>query len=205
MRSHPGINIERTNPELDIAAGPIMFGFWLFLMSDLVIFSLLLATYASMSVHGIAGGPAPSDFKSLGSAALETGLLLLSSFTFGMASLALKYRKDTGRLIWWLAVTFVLGAGFVAFEARDFASQFAIGWTPQRSGYLSARFTLLGVHGIHVIAGLCWIVLSIAQVVRTGIDRGNRFRIMRLALFWHLLDIVWVAIFTFVFLFGMAA
>lgn len=199
---HPGINIRATNPDANAAAEPIMFGFWVFLMSDLVMFALLLATYSAMSVHGLAGGPTPAEVSDLRSAGIETGLLLASSFTFGMASLALKYREDTLRLMAWLIVTFVLGAAFIGLETRDFAKLIAKGSAPQRSGFLSAHFTLLGMHGLHVIAGLLWILLSLVQIAIAGFEQGVRLRIMRLALFWHMLDVVWIAIFTFVFLFG---
>jgi cytochrome o ubiquinol oxidase subunit 3 len=138
-----------------------------------------------MSVQGQAGGPAPRDVFDLGSAFIETMLLLSSSFTFGMASLALKYRGDGPNLVLWLLLTFALGAGFIGMELHDFWAMAAQGAVPQRSGFLSAFFLLVATHGIHVTAGLLWM------------------RLMRLALFWHMLDIVWVCIFSFVYLYGV--
>ena len=199
---HAGINIGHSDPDAHREAEPVMFGFWIFLMSDLVLFALLLATYSAMSRHGIAGGPTPRDVADLLSAGVETALLLLSSFTFGLASLALKYRRDNRHMLGWLGVTALLGAGFLALEMRDFAMLAADGATPQRSGFLSAHFTLLGCHALHVAAGLGWMALLVVQLTTRGMDRGLRLRFMRLALFWHMLDIVWIAILTFVFLYG---
>lgn len=201
---HPGINLGHSDPAGHHQAEPVMFGFWIFLMSDLVLFALLLATYSAMSVHGIAGGPAPRDVTDLASAGIETALLLLSSFTIGMASLANKYHDDGRRLLQWLGLTAILGIGFLAMEARDFASLIAEGAVPQRSGFLSAHFTLLGCHALHVAAGLLWMAVLVLQLMATGLERALRLRFMRLALFWHMLDIVWVAILTFVFLYGAA-
>ena len=143
---HAGINIGHADPAGHRQAEPVMFGFWIFLMSDLVLFALLLATYSAMSRHGIAGGPSPREITDLLSAGIETALLLLSSFTFGLASLALKYSDDRRRLLLWLGATATLGIGFLALEMRDFASLVAEGALPQRSGFLSAHFTLLGCH-----------------------------------------------------------
>ncbi|QWC56724.1 cytochrome o ubiquinol oxidase subunit III [Erythrobacter sp. 3-20A1M] len=199
---HPGINIGHVDPGAHRAAEPVIFGFWVFLMSDLVIFALLLATYAAMSVHGIAGGPTPAQVADLPSAAIETGLLLLSSFTMSLATVALKYRPGRAHLRRWLAVTAVLGLAFVGMEAWDFAKLAGQGAVPQRSGFLSAHFTLLGTHALHVSAGLVWMAVLAFQLGRTELEDLVRLRIMRLALFWHLLDVVWIAILTFVFLFG---
>lgn len=199
---HPGLNIGHSDPEAHRAAEPVMFGFWVFLMSDLILFALLLVTYSVMSQHGLAGGPTPKDVTDLRSAGIETGLLLLSSFTFGMASLALKYREDTKRLQIWLAVTGLLGLAFIGMEVRDFAKLAAEGSVPQRSGFLSAHFTLLGMHMLHVASGIVWLLIMMIYLAIRSIDRMAKLRIMRLALFWHMLDIVWIAIVTFVFLFG---
>ena len=202
QKLHAGINIGHADPAAHREAEPVMFGFWIFLMSDLVLFALLLATYAAMSVHGIAGGPTPREITDLLSAGIETALLLLSSFTFGLATLALKYSSDRRRLLLWLGATALLGIGFLALEMRDFASLVAEGALPQRSGFLSAHFTLLGCHALHVAAGLLWMALLVVQLATRNMDLGLRLRFMRLALFWHMLDIVWVAIVTFVFLYG---
>ncbi|MXP27139.1 cytochrome o ubiquinol oxidase subunit III [Altererythrobacter indicus] len=199
---HPGINIGQSDPEQHMEAEPIMFGFWVFLMSDLVLFALLLVTYSAMSLHGIAGGPWPQDITDLTSAGIETALLLLSSCTFAMASLAQKYSSRQSRLVIWLVVTALLGCAFVGMEIRDFAKLAAEGVVPQRSGFLSAHFTLLGCHALHVSAGIVWMIILLFQMRIKALEDLVRLRIMRLALFWHMLDIVWVAILTFVFLYG---
>lgn len=201
---HPGLNIGHTDREGHQQAEPVMFGFWVFLMSDLILFALLLATYASMTVHGTAAGPTPRDVTDLKSAAMETGLLLTSSFTFGLASIVLKYREDMWPMLGWLGITALLGLGFLGLEAMDFAKLAGEGAVPQRSGFLSAHFTLLGTHFVHVAAGIVWMAVIVVQALKWGISRAVRLRIMRLALFWHMLDVVWIALFTCVFLAGAA-
>ena len=173
-------------------------------MADLVLFAILFATYASMSVQGQAGGPSPTDVFDLPSAFIETMLLLSSSITFGMASLALKYKADRLHLVFWLVLTFCLGAGFIGMEVRDFWIMTQQGAVPQRSGFLSAFYMLVATHGIHVTAGLCWMIVMLVQLLVLGRTTEVKLRLMRLALFWHMLDIVWVCIFTFVYLFGVA-
>ncbi len=180
-----------------------MFGFWVFLMSDFVLFGLLFATYVTM-LGATAGGPGPKDLFNLRSAGIETGVLLASSFTFGMASLAMKYRHSRLRLLFWLAVTLILGLTFLGFEVHDFMTMFAGGATPSRSGFLSAFFALVPTHGLHVTIGSLWIVIMMIQVVAFGIDTRVKTRILRLGLFWHFLDIVWVGIFSVVYLAGLA-
>jgi cytochrome o ubiquinol oxidase subunit 3 len=202
--SHPGLNLGSTDEYSHDEAEPVIFGFWVFLMADLVLFALLFATYASMSVQGQAGGPTPADVFDLPSAFIETMLLLASSITFGMASLALKYRADGPHLVFWLVLTFLLGAGFIGMELRDFQTMIAQGATPQRSGFLSSFFLLVATHGIHVTAGLVWMLVLLLQLRVQGRTTAVKLRLMRLALFWHMLDIVWVCIFTFVYLFGVA-
>ncbi|MGC3872479.1 cytochrome o ubiquinol oxidase subunit III [Halomonas sp. GXIMD04776] len=201
---HPGLNLGNTDPETHEAAESLLFGFWIFLMSDLVLFALLFATYAATSQHGIAGGPTPADLFELKNPFIETLLLLVSSFTFGLAALALKYRQDRSRLMFWLVVTFLLGAGFVVMEARDFMKMASEGHTPQQSAYLSAFFALVGTHGLHVTAGLMWILIMLVQVLVFGLAGEVKTRLLRLAIFWHMLDIVWICIFTFVYLFGVS-
>jgi cytochrome o ubiquinol oxidase subunit 3 len=200
---HPGLNLGSTDEYSHEEAEPVIFGFWVFLMADLVLFALLFATYASMSVQGQAGGPAPADVFDLSSAFIETMLLLASSITFGMASLALKYRADGPHLVFWLLLTFVLGAGFIGMELHDFWGMAGQGAVPQRSGFLSSFFLLVGTHGLHVTAGLIWMIVLLVQLRVLGRTTSVKLRIMRLALFWHMLDIVWVCIFTFVYLFGV--
>jgi cytochrome o ubiquinol oxidase subunit III len=200
---HPGLNLCSADEYTHQEAEPIVFGFWLFLMADLVLFAVLFATYTSMSQQGLAGGPAPQDIFDLRSAFIETMLLLASSFTFGMASLTLKYHIDSPRLLFWLLLTFVLGAGFVGMELNDFSIMAAAGAVPQRSGFLSAFYLLVATHGLHVSAGLIWMLVLLLQLRVSGRSTAVKLRFMRLALFWHMLDIVWVCIFSFVFLFGV--
>ena len=157
------------------------FGFWLYLMSDAIIFSLLFATYATM-VHNTAGGPSGKTLFSLPNAFAETMLLLCSSITFGFASLAMKAGKTAGVLAW-LIVTFALGLGFV--------------------GFLSAFFALVGTHGLHVSFGLVFILIMMSQVVIKGMTAPVASRFLRLGLFWHFLDIVWIGIFSVVYLPGV--
>jgi cytochrome o ubiquinol oxidase subunit III len=201
---YPGINIGATEPETHADAEEKVFGFWVFLMSDLILFSLLFATYAVM-LPATAGGPTGKDIFDIKSAAIETGVLLASSFTFGMASLAMKYGRRSGRLVFWLVVTLLLGLTFLGFEVRDFLTMFAKGAVPSRSGFLSAFFALVPTHGLHVTAGCLWIVVMLVQVAVFGIDRNVKIRILRLGLFWHFLDIVWVVIFSVVYLQGLAS
>ena len=200
---HPGINLGATDPETHFDAEETIFGFWVFLMSDLVLFALLFATYATM-LGGTDGGPGPRDIFEISGAALETGVLLLSSLTFGMASIAMKYGESRQRLMLWLAVTLLLGLTFLGLELKDFADWAAQGAAPSRSGWLSALTALVGTHGLHVTAGCIWIIVMMVQVQVFGLRSEVKLRIMRLALFWHLLDIVWIGIFSVVYLGGLA-
>jgi cytochrome o ubiquinol oxidase subunit 3 len=177
------------------------FGFWLYLMSDAIIFALLFATYAVM-VGNTAGGPAGKTLFSLPNAFAETMMLLFSSITFGFSALALHARNKTGVLTW-LAVTFVLGLGFVCLEIREFAGLVHAGAGPDRSGFLSSFFTLVGTHGLHVSSGLVWILVLTAQILAKGLSAPVTSRLVRLGLFWHFLDIVWIGIFSVVYLPGV--
>ncbi len=177
------------------------FGFWLYLMSDAVIFTLLFATNLVMDGNP-AGGPTPKDVFELDRAAAETALLLLSSATFGVAAVALS-AGERGKVVLWLAITLLLGAGFIYLEIDEFAGMIAEGAGPDRSGFLSAFFTLVGTHGLHVTVGLVWILVMIGQVLTKGISAPVASRLMRLGLFWHFLDIIWVVIFSVVYLPGV--
>jgi cytochrome o ubiquinol oxidase subunit 3 len=215
---HPGINLNHEDPRAHEMTEELVFGFWVFLMSDLVLFSLLFATYATM-IGATAGGPGPRQLFDLGSAAAETSCLLLSSFCFGMASLTMKHGRGRIPVLGWLAITLMLGLTFLGLEIHDFVSMIGKGGPPSRSGFLSAFFALVGTHGLHVFFGSLWIVVMMVQIVVFGIDRdksqthagGRRLladrvqtRILRLGLFWHFLDIVWVGIFSVVYLQGLA-
>ena len=176
------------------------YGFWIFILSDVIMFSVLFATYAVLA-NNRAGGPGPRELFDLRITAIQTGLLLLSTFVCGMASLAVAYRN----LRWAqlsLLVTGLLGAGFLALEAREFAGFVAQGAGPTRSAFLSAFFTLVGCHGIHVTAGLLWLGTMMAQLYAKGFRQNIRHRFLCFTLFWHALDIIWVGIFSLVYLIG---
>ncbi len=177
------------------------FGFWLYLMGDAVIFALLFATYVIM-VKNTAGGPGGKALFSLNNAAIETALLLVSSTTFGFASLSSK-TGNRGAVLAWLLITFVLGAGFVFLEIREFVGMIKAGAGPDRSGFLSAFFTLVGTHGLHVSFGLTWILIMCGQIMMKGLTLPVTSRLFRLGLFWHFLDIAWVGIFSIVYLPGL--
>ena len=170
-------------------------------MSDAIIFSLLFATYVVMAPNN-AGGPTGNALFSLSRAFGETLVLLLSSTTFGFATLAMKSGK-TKDVLSWLLVTFVLGLGFVGMEIREFYGMVQVGAGPDRSGFLSAFFTLVGTHGLHVSFGLIWILIMASQVIVKGLSAPVTSRLLRLGLFWHFLDIVWVGIFSVVYLPGV--
>jgi cytochrome o ubiquinol oxidase subunit III len=203
LRKHPGINLGAAHREADDAAEVLVFGFWVFMMSDLIVFGLLFATYVTMT-GATAGGPSPKDLFDIKSAFIETLVLLISSFTFGMASLALKYSHNRFRLLFWLTVTLALGAVFLAFELHDFMTMFDKGGVPSRSGFLSAFFALVPLHGLHVTAASIWIVVMMIQIAIFGLDTPVKTGLLRLGLLWHFLDIIWVGIFSVVYLGGLA-
>ncbi|MEG6507612.1 cytochrome o ubiquinol oxidase subunit III [Methyloligella sp. 2.7D] len=177
------------------------FGFWVYLMSDAVIFALLFATYVVM-VGNTAGGPDGATLFSLTRASGETALLLTSSITFGIATVeAARGRRDM--VLIWLLVTAALGLGFLFLEFGEFSSMISEGAGPQRSGFLSSFFTLVGTHGLHVSLGLFWLFVMVGQIVTKGLTAPVASRLMRLGLFWHFLDIIWVAIFSIVYLPGL--
>lgn len=202
-RKHIGLNLGSTDPKAHAEAEEVVFGFWVFLMSDLVLFALLFATYGTM-LGRQADGPGAHILYDIKSASIETGTLLLSSFTFGMASLAMKYSHHRNVLLLWLAVTLALGMTFLGFEIHDFISMIAKGGAPSRSGFTSAFFALVGTHGLHVTFGMIWIMVMMIQVLVFGCDRKVKLRLLRLGLFWHFLDIIWVGIFSVVYLQGLA-
>jgi len=181
-------------------AGHQEFGFWLYLMSDLVLFSAIFATFAVLS-ESYAGGPTGAELFDLSFVFIETMLLLLSSATCGMAILAMHAGKGS-RVLQWLALTSLFGLGFIAMELHEFQLLIADGHGPGRSAYLSAFFTLVGTHGLHVTSGLVWMAIMMYQVKTKGLSVMVQARLMRLSMFWHFLDIVWVAVFTVVYLMG---
>jgi cytochrome o ubiquinol oxidase subunit 3 len=179
----------------------VAFGFWIFLLSDIVMFSALFAAYAVL-VHATAGGPAGAQLFNERSVAIETACLLASSYTCGLMSLAVDSRRRATVYLFAL-VTFVLGAAFLTLEIREFADMIARGATPQSSAFLSAFFTLVGCHGLHVTAGLIWLAVMMAQVTIKGFRANVERRLLCFALFWHALDIIWVWLFTVVYLMGV--
>ena len=177
------------------------FGFWIYLMSDLVLFATLFATFGVIG-QNYAGGPTGKDLFDLPYLFGETLFLLFSSGTYGMAVLALHDDKQ-GPVLLWLGVTFLLGLGFVSMEINEFHGMIAAGNGPQRSAFLSAFFTLVGTHGAHVTSGLIWMAVMIGQVLAKGLTTPVRSRLMRLSMFWHFLDIVWIGVFSLVYLMGV--
>ncbi len=178
-----------------------MLGFWMYLMSDCLIFAMLFAVYAVIGGN-YAAGPAPKDLFDLPLVALNTSMLLLSSITYGFAMLAM-VKNRTAQMQTWLAITGVFGLCFLGIELYEFAHMIHLGATPQRSGFLSAFFFLVGTHGLHVTFGCIWLVTLMVQVWRKGLIQANKRRLMCLSLFWHFLDVIWIGVFTFVYLFGM--
>ncbi|MBE0650502.1 MAG: cytochrome o ubiquinol oxidase subunit III [Bacteroidales bacterium] len=177
------------------------FGFWIYLMSDLVLFSALFATFAVIG-YNYAGGPGPKQLFDLPYLFTETMFLLFSSVTFGLTMVAMNGNAKK-RVITGLVITFLLGLGFIFMELHEFYGLIAAGHGPSRSGFLSAFFTLVGTHGTHVFFGLIWIIVMISQVVKKGLTDGVRSRMMRLSMFWHFLDLVWIGVFTVVYLLGV--
>jgi cytochrome o ubiquinol oxidase subunit 3 len=178
-----------------------MLGFWMYLMSDCLIFAMLFAVYAVIGGN-YAAGPSPKDLFDLPLVALNTSMLLLSSITYGFAMLAM-VKNRTAQMQTWLAITGLFGLCFLGIELYEFAHMIHLGATPQRSGFLSAFFFLVGTHGLHVTFGCIWLVTLMVQVWQKGLIPANKRRLMCLSLFWHFLDVIWIGVFTFVYLFGM--
>lgn len=181
--------------------GSTNLGFWIYLMSDCLIFAVLFATYGVLG-GSLAGGPGPRDLFELPLVAINTTFLLISSITYGFAMLAMQ-RLDQKETLKWLAITGAFGAAFVAVEIYEFQHLIHIGAGPQRSGFLSAFFALVGTHGLHVSFGIVWLIVLMVQVRRGGLIPANQRRLTCLSLFWHFLDLVWIGVFTFVYLMGV--
>ncbi len=177
-----------------------VFGFWIYLMSDCILFAILFATYAVLS-QGTADGPTGKDIFELPFVLAETFMLLFSSITYGMAMLAMN-DGDKSRVNVWLGVTFLFGLGFVAMEVYEFHKLIEENYGPDRSAFLSSFFALVATHGLHVATGLVWIAIMMVQVARRGLNATTQTRLMCLSLFWHFLDVVWICVFTVVYLLG---
>ncbi|MEE1926041.1 cytochrome o ubiquinol oxidase subunit III [Pseudomonas sp. 148P] len=178
-----------------------VFGFWLYLMTDCILFASIFATYAVLSGN-FAGGPSGHDIFELNYVLGETALLLFSSITFGFAMLQM-YKGNKGGVLAWLAVTWLLGAGFIGMEVNEFHLLISEGFGPSRSGFLSGFFALVGTHGLHVTAGLIWMAILMYQINKHGITNTHKTRMSCLSLFWHFLDVVWICVFTVVYLMGV--
>ena len=181
-----------------------VFGFWVYLMSDLILFGTLFIAFAVLSSHIPPGTPSPRELfgDTLGFVLTETFALLISSVTFGFAVLA-SYKKNVGQVLLWLAITFVFGAAFIGMELYEFNHLVHAGHGPTTSAYLSAFFTLVGTHGIHVTSGLVWMLVLMYQIKKNGLTLINMRRLACLSLFWHFLDIVWICVFSVVYLMGV--
>jgi len=178
-----------------------LLGFWLYLMSDCLVFAALFAVYGVLG-RNYAAGPSGADLFDLPLVAVNTSLLLLSSITYGFAMLEMQ-RQRLRAVLAWLAVTGLLGAGFISLELYEFAHLIHEGAGPQRSAFLSAFFTLVGTHGLHVSFGIIWLITLMVQLGQHGLIAENKRRLMCLSMFWHFLDVVWIGVFTFVYLMGV--
>jgi cytochrome o ubiquinol oxidase subunit III len=178
----------------------VAYGFWIFILSDMVMFSGLFAAYAVLSGN-TAGGPTGAELFNLRNVFIETMCLLFSSYTCGLGALSAE-RRQPARFLTFAALTFVLGSAFLSIEASEFADMVAKGAGPSRSGFLSGFFTLVGTHGVHVTGGLLWLFYLVAQVIAKGLRAAVLRRLLCWSLFWHALDIVWVGVFTLIYLMG---
>jgi cytochrome o ubiquinol oxidase subunit III len=179
----------------------VAYGFWIFILSDIVMFSGLFAAYAVLSGN-TAGGPKPVELFNLRNVFIETMCLLLSSYACGLGALSAE-RRQQGRFLIFAVLTFLLGSAFLIIEASEFAGMVAKGAGPGRSAFLSSFFTLVGTHGVHVTAGLIWLIYLVAQVITKGLRAAVLRRLLCWSLFWHALDIVWIGVFTLVYLMGV--
>lgn len=178
-----------------------LLGFWLYLMSDSLIFAVLFIVYAVQG-RSYAAGPSGADLFDLPLVAVNTALLLLSSITYGFAMISMQHRRKAG-VLKWLAITGLFGLGFLGIELYEFQHLIHEGAGPQRSAFLSSFFALVGTHGLHVSFGTIWLVTLMVQVSKHGLIPENRRRLICLSMFWHFLDVIWIGVFTFVYLMGV--
>jgi cytochrome o ubiquinol oxidase subunit III len=183
------------------AEGGTLLGFWIYLMSDCLIFAVLFACYG---VYGrsFAAGPTPADLFDLNLVAINTAMLLFSSITYGFAMLEMEKKNRQGTLIW-LGITGLFGAAFIGLELYEFNHLLHEGAGPQRSAFLSSFWALVGTHGLHVSVGILWLVVLMVQVAQRGLVAENRRRLMCLSMFWHFLDVIWIGVFSYVYLLGV--
>jgi cytochrome o ubiquinol oxidase subunit III len=196
--THPDISLP--DPHQDAYSRTVL-GFWMYLMTDCIVFATLFATYVVLHTHTF-GGPTAKDLFSVKTAFIETMILLFSSAACGMAVIAAKHSQKIPALIW-LSATFLLGISFVALELHEFADLAMDGHSWTKSAFLSSFFTLVGTHGLHVSFGLIWIVVMLFQVLIAGITIDTFRRLVIFSMFWHFLDLVWIFIFTIVYLLGV--
>lgn len=190
--------ITTEDPHLIKIASNKVYGFWIYLMSDCVLFATLFTTYAVMTANAGNFLPSPNLFN-LPNVLIETFCLLTSTFTFGLAMYAMEHEKKS-LMIAWLVVTFLLGLSFLGLEIDEFHFLILNGHSPNQSAYWSSFFSLVATHGTHVFFGLIWIVFMLTQAIKKGLTLSFKTRLILLSLFWHFLDIVWICIFTFVYL-----
>jgi cytochrome o ubiquinol oxidase subunit 3 len=198
-------DVPRAIPASEAGPAPkqivVAYGFWIFLLSDVVMFSAFFSAYAVL-MHATAGGPTGAQLFNQVSVAIETACLLASSYTCGLMSIAITRHNRLGTYLG-AAATFAFGLAFLAIELNEFAGMIARDAGPQRSSFLSAFFTLVGCHGLHVTAGLLWLIVMMAQVATRGFAAAVQRRLQCFSLFWHFLDIIWVWLFTVVYLMGV--
>ena len=183
------------------ATSKVVFGFWVYIMSDCILFSCFFASYAVLHAN-VFGGPGPKELFDLNYVMIETFLLLTSSFTYGLATLAMT-KDNKAQVMLWLFFTFLLGLGFIGMEINEFHHLIIEGNGPSRSAFLSSFFGLVGLHGLHVTCGLIWMALLMVQVYKRGLTAIVKRKLSCLSLFWHFLDIIWIFVFTVVYLMGV--
>ncbi|GGQ04480.1 cytochrome o ubiquinol oxidase subunit III [Shewanella litoralis] len=198
--THPHEHNDQHHDEHHDTSANTLFGFWIYLMTDCILFASVFATYAVLYMN-TDGGVSGKDIFELDFVLIETAALLVSSITYGVAMICAKHQKQAATL-GWLLVTFALGCVFIAMEVYEFHHLIEHGNGPDRSAFLSAFFALVGMHGLHVTAGLIWMLIMMVEVLKTGLTNRSVTRLSCLSLFWHFLDIVWVCVFTVVYLLG---
>jgi len=199
--THPGAPVQFYETTEHHPENGTLLGFWIYLMSDCLIFACLFAVYGVLG-RNYAAGPSGADLFDLNLVALNTAMLLLSSITYGFAMIEMN-RNRTKAVLVWLAITGLFGLAFLGIEMYEFAHLIHEGATPQRSAFLSSFFALVGTHGLHVTFGAIWLVVLMVQVGKHGLIRENKRRLLCLSMFWHFLDVVWIGVFTFVYLMGV--